>query len=648
MFFLLLASATDAVSQGGEYNKAIPDEARLSLQRAQKLADQEKFPEALAEYKKAIAAAPHFLLAHVNYLKTKAYFMEEPSAAKEEYENLATQNPRNPVYPAALALGLVGETDEEQNRWLKSVAELAPDWAWGHYAKGLSLQDSEPAAALAEYFQTIEKDSYLPNPYRIAVYLQDWKLNDIDGAITTAEKMLRSPELRLDGMSLLWRLRLKKKGNTEEAKTELRNELSKIAAASDDVPLLATVREDYIRLKDESAAQMLEEKIKRLDPLWYPERGRLSFAMQIGNKGVQNIVTAGRQLAIQNKLKAGELEVIEPAERIERLEHLLSLNPNNRLKKEIYFRLFGSAVDGDTARFIKYGELLVSLDPEDDLSILPELASVLANQKRDFEKALAYARRAEELTREPRIIKSIDGGAEANKLFQRFHSEARQMDRYNFRRAAALDALGYVLFKMGKPAEAEAKAREAIKFQRSENNLTHLAQILRALKRDSEAESFALEAKNQYRANFKSQLKNEPIKDFELATIDGRKIKLSDLKGKIVMVNFWATWCKPCLAEMPLFVKTYEKYKNRGLEILAISVDAVEDRPKVVSLAQKYKINFPLLYDENVAKLYGVNLYPTTFFVGKQGTIRFNANDFSPETAERYLEIIIEELMKDN
>lgn len=270
-----------------------------------------------------------------------------------------------------------------------------------------------------------------------------------------------------------------------------------------------------------------------------------------------------------------------------------------------------------------------------------------------MEKALKYARRAEQLTSEPHFLKDIPAllrqvGMAGNKYLENTYSDARQTDRYNARRADALDAYGWVLFKTGKPAEAEAKVREAMKLRRSENSLTHLAEILRARNLADEADRFALEAKNTYAENIKKQFKNDPLKDFELSTIDGRKVKLSDLKGKIVMVNFWAMWCKPCIAEMPLFAKAYEKYKERGFEILAISVDQAEDHPKVASFVAQKKINFPILYDESVARQYDVISYPTTFFIGKQGTIRYKNTGLNVQTAERDLDIIIEELMKDN
>jgi thiol-disulfide isomerase/thioredoxin len=124
-------------------------------------------------------------------------------------------------------------------------------------------------------------------------------------------------------------------------------------------------------------------------------------------------------------------------------------------------------------------------------------------------------------------------------------------------------------------------------------------------------------------------------------------VKLSDLKGKVVMVNFWATWCQPCIKEMPLFVKTYEKYKDHDFEILAISVDNLEDRPKITSLVTRLNIKFPVLYDEGIAKLYEAKSFPTTVFIGKDGNIRYHNFGLIMETAERDLGIIIEELLKD-
>ena len=647
LLLLLIGAVIDAASQGNEFNKAIPELARQALKRADKLAEQEKFVEALAECKKAIAKAPKFVQAHVKYINLKSYFLEKPDEVKAEYETLTAKNPANPVYPAALAIGLSAEPKATKNKWLEAVVKLAPDSVWGHYAKAQLIQEQEPEKALAEYYKAIEKDSSIPYPYSQAILIQDSKLRKIDDAIATAEKMAREPDLKTAAMSNLWRLRLKKAETSEEAKAKLRAELSQLVQSSNDVAALAAARSAYQNLlKDKEAATRVEEKIKRIDVDWYPERGTILTSTAYGNSGPSQFTYAGRQLSIYNKLREIGYD-LEAQEQMIRLEQLLALNPNSRLKENIYDRLLNSAlIAKNDAAAVGYGEKLLTLDSQNS-SVLVTVAMALANQKRELEKALGYARRAEELTREFRPVKDIPG-MKGNRLLENFYSEAAQEKKYKSQRARALDAYGWLLFQTGKFAESEAKLREAIQLGRSEDKLAHLSHVLRALNRIEEADRFAEEAKNEYTAALLSHFKNDPIKDFELATIDGRKIKLSDLKGKVVMVNFWATWCKPCIAEMPLFVKAYDKYKERGFEILAITVDALKDRPKVVSFAQERKINFPILYDESVAALYGVHSYPTSLFIGKQGTIRYQNSGLDIQNAERDLGIVIEELLKDN
>jgi thiol-disulfide isomerase/thioredoxin len=244
------------------------------------------------------------------------------------------------------------------------------------------------------------------------------------------------------------------------------------------------------------------------------------------------------------------------------------------------------------------------------------------------------------------VVKDIQGIA-GNKFFNDYYSEKEQAERYQMNRAQILESYGWVLFQSGKNAEAEYKLRESIKLDRNERKLSRLSKVLRTLNRIEESEKVAEEAKNEYTESLKRRFTNLPSKDFELSTIEGRKVKLSDLKGKVVMVNFWATWCQPCIKEIPLFVKTYEKYKDRGFEILAISVDDLEDRPKITSLANRLNINFPVLYDEGIAKLYQAKSFPTTVFIGKDGNIRYQNFGLIMETAERDLSIIIEELLKD-
>ncbi len=126
LLLLLIGAVIDAASQGNEFNKAIPELARQALKRADKLAEQEKFVEALAECKKAIAKAPNFVQAHVKYINLKSYFLEKPDEVKAEYETLTAKNPDSAVYPAALAIGLSAEPKATKNKWLETVVSSRP------------------------------------------------------------------------------------------------------------------------------------------------------------------------------------------------------------------------------------------------------------------------------------------------------------------------------------------------------------------------------------------------------------------------------------------------------------------------------------------------------------------------------------------
>lgn len=113
--------------------------------------------------------------------------------------------------------------------------------------------------------------------------------------------------------------------------------------------------------------------------------------------------------------------------------------------------------------------------------------------------------------------------------------------------------------------------------------------------------------------------------DFKLQQINENNeletIQLSDLEGKGVMLNFWGTWCKPCEAEMPFMQKLYPEYKDKGIEIVAVSLDATEF--VVDRFIDKYDLTFPIPHDttNEVRNTYKVGPIPSTFFINPEGEI---------------------------
>lgn len=130
--------------------------------------------------------------------------------------------------------------------------------------------------------------------------------------------------------------------------------------------------------------------------------------------------------------------------------------------------------------------------------------------------------------------------------------------------------------------------------------------------------------------------KGEKAPDFTLKSLSGKNIKLSELRGRVVLVNFWATWCAPCKKELPYFNHLYKKYQGLGLEILGINIDKMTSRAEGMSDA--LALSFPILLDPSgkTSNRYGIRSMPTTFIVAKDGTLRHVHWGFSPTDSARY------------
>ncbi len=112
--------------------------------------------------------------------------------------------------------------------------------------------------------------------------------------------------------------------------------------------------------------------------------------------------------------------------------------------------------------------------------------------------------------------------------------------------------------------------------------------------------------------------------NFTLDTLDGTKVTLSELRGKIVLINLWATWCPPCRAEMPALENAYKQYKDSGVVVLGLNVTNQDSEKDIPPFVDEFGLTFPILLDRDgsVSALYQLKGLPTTYFVNREGIIR--------------------------
>ena len=125
--------------------------------------------------------------------------------------------------------------------------------------------------------------------------------------------------------------------------------------------------------------------------------------------------------------------------------------------------------------------------------------------------------------------------------------------------------------------------------------------------------------------------------DFTLSDVSGKKVTLSELRGKVVVVEFWATWCPPCNDAVPEINKVYEKYKDKNVQVLAIAVDEGGDvASKLNSFVKEHRANYPVLIDDKKVNVsYGVGNIPVAFIIDKEGKVAKKHIGFMEELSER-------------
>ena len=137
-----------------------------------------------------------------------------------------------------------------------------------------------------------------------------------------------------------------------------------------------------------------------------------------------------------------------------------------------------------------------------------------------------------------------------------------------------------------------------------------------------------------------SGLEGQAAPDFALKSSTGENLRLSEYRGDVVMINFWATWCGPCRQEMPLLDELYNRYQRVGFNLLGVNID--DDSGRAMRMVEELGVDFPVLFDarKEVSKLYEVEAMPVTVIVDRLGTVRYVHHGYKPGYEDKYLDQI--------
>jgi peroxiredoxin len=132
--------------------------------------------------------------------------------------------------------------------------------------------------------------------------------------------------------------------------------------------------------------------------------------------------------------------------------------------------------------------------------------------------------------------------------------------------------------------------------------------------------------------------------EFKLPAVNGEEISLQSFRGKVVLLNFWATWCGPCREELPELARMQEKFRPRGLVVVAVTVD--NELENVRGFLKKHEVKLQALWDrrKKVADAYAVEKMPSSYLLDRNGVIRFVHRGYSPEELKR-IEAEIDDLL---
>ena len=403
-----------------------------------------------------------------------------------------------------------------------------------------------------------------------------------------------------------------------------------------------------------------DESVPQRD--YAPEMGGHGAAQDTSN--APSSQSTGVPVTRVDLIRASQMQ--DHGQRIRVLEGYLSRPIRPEYERLVFQMLVSSCrQSGDSDGAVFYGEEALRTY-NSDWVVLLELTSLYAEMEdSDLDKGLKYAERA--------VAALESAKAEAGE------------GRVEIFTGICFSEWGWMLFRKGKTAEAESMLEQAVEKRKDPKAYERLGRVraeagkLEAAK-DAFAMSLALssgeqtsamegmkeiaaklgedesdvdtiirekrrEVAEQKREAIKKQAKIEPkaAPDFDVTTLTGESLSLENLRGSVVVLDFWATWCGPCRLELPVIQKTYERLKDEKVFFIAASVDA--DTSKVRPFVKANGLTMPVAFAQSAGRDYGAASIPTLFLIDADGMIRYVHTGYHPDL-EEVLPLEIEELLR--
>jgi thiol-disulfide isomerase/thioredoxin len=396
------------------------------------------------------------------------------------------------------------------------------------------------------------------------------------------------------------------------------------------------------------------------------------------------LALAALPLFAQSNLSQGEEESLQaaigeagnsPIDFARAVENHLKRFPNSPRRAELERALIKTAIDlNDDRRIIQFGESVLKREP-DNLQVLEHVATALLHNgdKAGAERALVYARHCEEIVQATyKSDKFVPGGgrdeAKRKDDFDRGLARARLLEARSqgllgnsddaiqlaeasykvfpsveaAREAARwlsaagkdqqaiqylADAFTIAALQSANPDGANDRARMAELYRKLTGSETGLGDII--LKAYDETSGQLASRRAEMRRYDPNALAKDPL-SFTVSGLDGEKLKLSSLLGKVVVLDFWATWCGPCRAQHPLYEEAKARFKDSD-DVVFLAIDTDEDHSLVKPFLEAQKWTQKVYFDDGLQSLLRVSSIPTTIIFGKQGDVVSRMIGFLPE-----------------